>query len=87
MTIGTVKVSTKMPAGWVRPTFSKAVVVRAGYVWEHDVNADGLATSVLRPHYAEGAHGWPAGGYPDPKDLPRLEAEARAAAPTPTDPA
>lgn len=61
-----------------RPKFSTAVLVRGGFVWEHDVDANGVATGELRPHYKKGDHGWPPSGYPELKDLPRIEAETAA---------
>jgi hypothetical protein len=48
----------------VRPTV--CVVVQFGFVWERDVDAaTGEPVGALRPHYREGARGYPAGGYPD----------------------
>ncbi len=60
------------------PPMTVAVQVIAGYVWEHDVDAAGFATSPLRPHYWKGDPSYPKGGYPDPKDLRRLMAETSA---------
>ena len=60
------------------PSHTKAVQVIAGLVWEHDVDEAGFATSGLRPHYPPGHSAYPKGGYPDPKDLRRLMAEAAA---------
>lgn len=60
------------------PKPTKAIKVVGGFVWEYDINEDGLATSRLRPHYKETDPGFPNGGYPAVEDLPRIQAEASA---------
>jgi hypothetical protein len=82
------KVGVKMPGNYVRPTFPIAIRVMGGFVWEHDVDESGGATSDLRPHYQPEHEGYPKDGYPTTEELRAMlnsdhirgEAEKKAAA-------
>jgi hypothetical protein len=42
-----------------------AILVKDGYVYEHDVDEEGNRIGPLRPHYNKGEVGYPKGGYPE----------------------